>query len=222
MYSFGNREDCSSVDEPFYAYYLNKHPDIYHPGREEVLASQSKQLKEVLDKVIFANYATENVFFKSMAHHMDDTDWEFMKDLENILLIRKPKELIASFARVIENPTILDIALKLEYEILQYMVENDMNFTVLDSADILEDPEAYLSATCARIGIPFSESMLSWEAGERIEDGVWAKYWYANVHRSTGFANKKLSEHPFPDKLIPLLEEAQYYYDRISEHKLTL
>ena len=29
--------------------------------------------------------------------------------------------------------------------------------------------------------------MLSWETGGNPADGVWARYWYENVHRSTGF-----------------------------------
>ena len=219
MYSFGNRDDCSVVDEPFYAYYLKEHPDIYHPGREEVLESQSSNFTDVLNTVIYGSYPDPIVFFKNMAHHLDNSDWEFMKDMENLLLIRKPKELIASFARVIDDPTILDIAVKLEYEILQYLVKNDLSYRVLDSADLLSDPQNCLQDLCTNFGIPFSEKMLSWKAGERKEDGVWAKYWYANVHRSTGFAKKKLSDNDFPEHLYPLLEEAQYYYDKISEYK---
>ena len=40
MYAFRERPDTTVVDEPLYAAYLARHPDLDHPGRDEVLASQ--------------------------------------------------------------------------------------------------------------------------------------------------------------------------------------
>ena len=34
---------------------------------------------------------------------------------------------------------------------------------------------------------PYDDAMLSWPAGPKPEDGVWAEHWYASAHRSTGF-----------------------------------
>ena len=37
--------------------------------------------------------------------------------------------------------------------------------------------------------------MLSWDRGGIKEDGIWAKYWYENVHKSQGFKpNKKMDD----------------------------
>ena len=33
--------------------------------------------------------------------------------------------------------------------------------------------------------------MLNWDRGGIKEDGVWAKYWYENVHNSEGFLKNK-------------------------------
>ena len=220
MYSFGNRPDFSIVDEPFYAYYLHTHPEIEHPGRQETLKSQSKNYDEILEDVIFKNYDTPKVFFKNMAHHLDGADWQFMKKMQNILLIRQPRQLIASFARVIPNPTMLDIGLELEFKIMQFFIENEIPFVVIDSGDLREDPENYLRRLCHSLEIPFMDEMLSWEAGSREEDGVWAKYWYANVHKSTGWSKGPLSQHEFPEHLDGLLKEAEYYYDQLRKHKI--
>ncbi|MEZ4661620.1 MAG: hypothetical protein R2911_29060 [Caldilineaceae bacterium] len=43
--------------------------------------------------------------------------------------------------------------------------------------------------------------MLSWAPGPRPEDGSWAKYWYANVHKSSGFAPYVEKDEPFPERL---------------------
>ena len=47
--------------------------------------------------------------------------------------------------------------------------------------------------------IPFEKKMLKWEKGGRKEDGIWAKYWYNNIHNSTGFL-------PYTTKKIILTE----------------
>ena len=58
---------------------------------------------------------------------------------------------------------------------------------MIDSADILRDPRAALEALCGALGIGFDPAMLSWPTGPRPSDGVWARYWYDSVWRSTGF-----------------------------------
>ena len=78
------------------------------------------------------------------------------------------------------------------------------------------NPKKVLSELCEKIGIPFEESMLTWEAGARPEDGCWAKYWYKNVHRSTGFGIYKPKTAPFPNQLKALLEECQPYYEQLN------
>lgn len=220
MYSFGNREDCTVVDEPFYACYLDTHPDIDHPGRKDVLDSQSIDYNTVLKNVIFRDYNSEHVFFKNMAHHMEGTNWEYTQKLINILLIRNPRDLIASFARVISHPSLLDIGIKIEYDIMEYFISHDIPFVVIDSGDLRKNPTAYMQTLCSKIGIEFTDRMLKWKAGPRPEDGVWAPYWYANVHKSSGFSKEPLSAHEFPEHLNDLLDEAQDYYEKISVYKI--
>ena len=50
---------------------------------------------------------------------------------------------------------------------------------VIDAADFLRNPEAYLRWLCDYIGVDFTDRMLHWPAGPRDTDGVWAPYWYA-------------------------------------------
>ena len=220
MYSFGNRSDMSIVDEPFYAYYLHSHPQIDHPGKAETLASQSINVDEIMANIINGPYPTPHVFLKNMAHHMDGIDWSYIKELKNLFLIRNPRQLIASFAQVIENPTILDIGLELEWQIFEYCQSIGAESVVLDTNRILDNPRKVLISLCDRLEIPFSEEMLHWEAGPRAEDGVWAAYWYGNVHQSTGFKKQTTSSRPFPERLQPLLDKALDYYNRLLPYSL--
>jgi len=155
-----------------------------------------------------------------MAHHLDKVDWTFLLDMTNVFLIRSPRQLIASFAEVIPEPTMLDIGMALEYQIFNFLQEKNQNCVVLDSNEVLKDPKKVLTQLCESIGIPFDSDMLNWQAGPRAEDGVWAQYWYHNVHRSTSFSRQKTSDRDFPERLSPLLDKAQYYYDLLYTHSI--
>ena len=91
---------------------------------------------------------------------------------------------------------------------------------MIDSADIRKDPEGMLKKLCAAIDLPFDPAMLSWAAGPRKDDGIWAAHWYNAVHKSTGFAG---AEGPLPvltGRDSDLLENALPYYDKMAAHKI--
>ncbi len=58
---------------------------------------------------------------------------------------------------------------------------------VVDSADVLDNPEATLTSLCEALDIPFDRAMLSWAQGLRDTDGIWGSHWYDAVASSTGF-----------------------------------
>lgn len=216
MYSFAQRTDTKVIDEPFYAHYLVK-TGIDHPGREEIIASMSADFDEVIDQIQSLAAQHDIVFLKNMAHHHIGLAWNYMDEMQNVFLIRDPKQLIASFAQVITEPTLQDIGLKLEAELLQYLLEQGHNNPiVIDSNDILPDPEQGIQQLCQRLNIPFDASMLQWEQGPIKEDGAWAKYWYKNVHNSSGFVKQKTSERPLPDHCVALYQEALPYYNQLK------
>ncbi len=68
---------------------------------------------------------------------------------------------------------------------------------------------------CRRLGLPFDAAMLSWEPGPRPEVGVWARHWYRNLYRSTGFLPYRAKTAPFPEELQPLLLECRPHYERL-------
>jgi hypothetical protein len=94
---------------------------------------------------------------------------------------------------------------------------------VIDSADILRDPRAALEALCDALGIGFTEAMLSWPAGPRDTDGVWAPYWYDSVWRSTGFGPyRQPAEDDLPPELADLAAQCEPFYQQLAAHRLRL
>ncbi len=220
MYSFAQRNDTTVVDEPLYAHYLTSTPaDEYHPGAEEVIADQENDGQKVIEEVIFGEYDTPVVFFKHMTHHLVDLDWGFMKDTINVILTREPKEMLTSFIKQIPNPTLRDTGYPQHLELMEYLKSIGQTPLVIDSKEVLINPRKKLTDFCEYVGIPFDEAMLSWQAGARPEDGIWAKHWYHNVHNSIGFQPHQPKDEVVPEHIRELYNRCLEYYNRLVSRK---
>ena len=218
MYSFAQRGDTAVVDEPLYAYYLSSQ-QVEHPGKKEVLESQSHHAKTVIEEVLLADYGHPVLFIKNMAHHIVDMNLDFLSEMTNVFLVREPREMLTSFIKTIPNPTLKDTAYKRQFELFEYVTETKSDPpVVIDSKELLVDPKSVLNEACQQIGIPFDDSMLSWPAGHIPEDGVWAKHWYHNVHKSTGFKPYKPKDEEVPEEFSDLLDACNQYYNKLSPY----
>jgi len=219
MYSFRQREDTVVVDEPLYGHYL-KTTGADHPGAQEVMEVMEGDGERVVREVILGPCGRRVHFFKNMAHHLPGLDQDFLYRVTNVLLIRAPTEMLPSLAKQLPSPTMRDTGLREQAVILDSILARKEEPIVLDARELLLDPPGVLRRTCARLGIPFEETMLSWPAGPKPEDGVWAKYWYHNVHASTGFTPVGPREDPFPAHLKPLLKECLPIYERLRNYAI--
>ncbi len=192
MRSWENRPDCVVVDEPLYAHYLAV-TGIDHPGREEVVAAGDTDWRSVVRTLTAPLPGGVRVQYqKHMAHHLvdevDDRSW--VLGLSNVLLIRDPAEVIASYTRAREQVSPEDIGLLQQVRLHEELTAAGVPAPVVDAADFLEQPEVFLRELCRRHGLAFTDRMLHWPAGPRDTDGVWAPHWYAAVERSTGFERR--------------------------------
>ena len=220
MYSFRQRPDTLVVDEPLYGHYLST-SDAEHPGAAKVLETMDDDGERVVREVILGPCGRPILFFKNMAHHLPGLDPAFLDRITNVLLIRDPNEMLPSLARQLSAPTLRDTGLREQDVILDSILARGERPIVLDARDLLLDPPAVLQRACAALGIPFEDAMLSWPAGPKLEDGIWAEHWYHNVHASTGFAPYTPPENQFPTHLEPLLEECLPLYRRLEAYTIT-
>lgn len=220
MYAFAQMKGMQVLDEPFYGYYLkNADVKISHPAEREVIESMEVMLDTILARIEDLSQDS-NVFLKGMAHHYLMEQSEFILDWENVLLIRRPEKLILSFSKVIPNPSLDDIGLKKSAEIFRYLSENGKTPIVIDSDELLINPEAYLRKLCEKLNLSFTENMLHWEKGGNPEDGIWAEHWYKNLHNSDGFITRKRRNAVVPSHLESLLKEAMPYYEILKDKVL--
>jgi Sulfotransferase domain len=217
MRSFENRADTTVVDEPLYGYYL-AHTSAQHPGREEIIATMPTDWREVLAQLTSAPLpdGTSVYYQKHMTHHLlPEIDRAALAGLTHAFLIRDPRQLLASYARVRSRPVLADLGLQQQAEIFRAF-----GGPVIDSADILRDPLTALEALCDTLGIRFDPAMLSWPAGPRPSDGAWGPYWYDSVWRSTGFGAYRPQPADLPPELEPLAAACEQYYAELGAHRL--
>jgi hypothetical protein len=221
MRSFENRPDCAVVDEPFYAAYLAA-TGLEHPMRAAVLASQPQDWRAVATALLEAEPAA--VFYqKQMTHHMlPDFGLAWMAECRNAFLIRDPAAVLASYVRARAEVTLADIGVVRQHELFEREADRLGGAPpVVEGADILADPRGMLAPLCAALDIPFREEMLSWPAGPRPTDGVWAPAWYAAVERSTGFeARARADTPPLTEDLKRIADQARPHYEALARWKL--
>ena len=221
MYAFAQRSDTQVIDEPLYAHYLyNTDRAAAHPGTPEVMASMSTDGEQVIREVILGACEKPVLFMKHMAHHLISIDRHFLQQTLNVFLIRDPREMLPSLTKVIGKPTLADTGLKTQHDLLIDLRAVGQSPPILDARLLLKDPSGVLCRLCERLGLPFEAAMLSWKAGGNAADGVWAKHWYQNVHRSTGFAPYRPKSEPFPAELEDILGVCSVYYDVLRRDAL--
>jgi len=222
MRSWGNRPDTFVCDEPLYAHYL-KVTGADHPGADEVIAHQEPDWREAVAALVGDVPEGKPIYYqKHMAHHLlPDIGRDWLDHLTHTFLIRDPREMLLSLSKILSNPGADATGLPQQVEIFDWaLVKTGATPPVVDARDILENPRGMLGALCKALGVDFREEMLSWPPGRRVTDGVWAKYWYESVEKSTSFQPYRPREEPLPPELNPVLAECQAYYDKLYSQRL--
>jgi hypothetical protein len=221
MRAFGNRADTTVVDEPLYACYLQQ-TRAPHPGADEVIASQSTDWRVVAERLTGPIPGGHPVWYqKHMSHHLlDEIGRDWILALRNAFLIRSPAEMLASLARVLEQPALEDTGLPQQVALYDWLRGHGLEPPIVDARDVLRDPARMLAALCDRLGVAYSSAMLHWPPGPRETDGVWAKHWYASVSNSSGFTPWRPRDTELPEQVRGLLAPCERLYQRLYDERI--
>ena len=223
MRSWENRPDTVVVDEPLYAAYLAR-TGLDHPGRDDVLASQPTSFAAAVAELSAPLPEHASVHYaKHMAHHLDTaTDPSWTDAFRNVQLIRDPAEVVASYVRSRQACEPDDIGLLQQVWLMDHWDAVGLDVPVVDAADFLQHPEAHLRWLCEWLGIGFTAAMLSWPAGPRDSDGVWAPHWYDAVVRSTGFEPWRERDLTLDEHDTAVAETCLPSYELLHARRVTL
>jgi Sulfotransferase domain len=223
MRAWGNRADTAVIDEPFYAYYLER-TGKKHPGAAEIIAGGETDWQKIVASLRTEPIpSSKRIFFqKQMTHHLlPEVGREWIVDLTNCFLIRDPREVILSYIKKNPEPTLEDLGYVQQQKIFDFMREQISQVPpVVDAKDVLQNPERTLRLLCDTIGVEFDKAMLAWPPGLRDTDGIWAKYWYDDVARSTSFQPHKPKDGIVPDRLREIYSQCRECYERLYEYCL--
>jgi len=224
MRSFENRPDTFVSDEPFYAYYL-KETGIDHPYRENIILKGETCWKTVVKNITQDIPNKQTIWYqKHMAQHIPlNKAIRWIKELNNVLLIRHPKDVILSYIKKFKISDLSQLGYIQQIDIYNMMKENSaISPLILDARDLLFDTEGMLKELCSRLNIPYYKSMLSWPIGGRESDGIWGKHWYKNVEASGFFEDYKENDENFPVELEGILEDCMELYQQLYQHRIRI
>lgn len=168
------------------------------------------------------------VFVKDMPHHTDHL-WSdaFLDRITHSFLIRDPAKVLASLHRSYQKAGMEDgfepheISFGPQQDLFDTLKARGAAAPILDSDDMLEDPDGMVRVYCDAIGIPFIRDALSWEPGAR-DDVLWYdgndEIWHASLRDSDGLK-------PMPRKNVDpgdLPPNLSAHYDRFMKHYTVL
>ena len=220
MRSWSSRKDTFVTDEPFYAYYLKK-TNLKHPFYNEIISEYPSNYDEVVNYLISRIPKDKKIWYqKHMAHHIFDfNNIEWINNCENCILLRHPKEVISSFSKKNKLNSVEELGYPQQYEIIKHLKKINQPYVIIDSSELLKNPEKVLSNWCMKININFDKSMLRWERGNYISDGIWWKGWYDKVINTTGFQKYEEKEISIDKKYDSIYNESMKYYTYLIEDK---
>ncbi len=222
MRAWENRPDTSVIDEPFYGFYL-KTTGKDHPGAKEIIPQCEMDGGKIIATLTGSVPNGRRIFYqKQMTHHLLPlVDRHWLGAVSNCFLIRDPAEVMASYLKKDVDLALEDLGFVQQFEIFNYVRQQTGGIPpVIDAKDVLQNPERILRLLCQAIGVEFDAAMLSWPPGLRETDGVWAKYWYHEVARSTSFQPHKSKAVSLPEEFRGIHERCRECYEQLHIHRL--
>ena len=223
LYAFDNRGDFHCFDEPFYSRYLFNNQHLNHPLQNEVIASQPIITTEIFDNILSQSRPKTSLFVKNMAHHIEFEDFDYWKGWVHLILIRDPARVLMSYDKVISSPTLDDIGIKQLYGVANSLEKRGEKYYILDTDTFLTSPKHHMQTLCSVLDIPYLPEMNEWKAGPRVIDGIWAPFWYSNVHQSTGISQISATKtERVPTHLNDIYNESLTYYEKLKNMVISL
>ncbi|MEM7236416.1 MAG: sulfotransferase family protein [Pseudomonadota bacterium] len=226
------RGDLACFHEPFgMAWYQG--PDARAPRPAPTDRQRPDATFEKIWNDICEAAETRPVFVKDMPHHTDHMwDDRFLDRITHSFLIRDPAKVLASLHRSYQKAGMDDgfeaheISFGPQRALFDLLHEQGKTPPVLDSDDLLEDPDTMVRTYCEALDIPFIQEALSWEPGAR-DDVLWYdgndEIWHASLRDSDGLKpipRKHVDPRDLPSTLAGYYNGFMDHYSTLHAHRL--
>ena len=220
------RGDLECLHEPFgEAWYQGEHPlwQRYKPGEK---TTPGLTLESVWED-IKARAEKGPVFLKDFPHYINHMwDEEFLSNFTHAFLIRDPAKTITSIFKQWPDFDEGEVGFPEQralFDLLKAL--NGSAPPVLDSDDLLENPEIMTKAFCESVDIPFIKDALTWEAGGDPSEHSWwdGGSFHHNLAKSTGLKPQErryVEIEDAPDRVKQVHRRMKPHYDRLYDFRL--
>ncbi|MBC6477584.1 MAG: sulfotransferase domain-containing protein [Hormoscilla sp. GM7CHS1pb] len=227
--AFEQIDDCIIYDEPLYGCcfvnsftdydrlyyapdYLSRYPDTNYSSIVKKLTGDLPEGKSFS-------------FQKHMSNHLlPEFDKSWISQVKNFFLIRNPRETVLSYwqARTASGFAWEESESRVCWEEHYQLFKEIENITgekplVIDSGDLVKNPQKYLKVLCSKLGVKFSEKMLNWEH-KKTNILSWENTTFENfsekVINSTGILQESQEYiNNIPDILEPCINKCMPFYE---------
>ncbi len=220
------RGDMTCFHEPYgEAWYQGEQP-LWPRLTQDSLRTPGLTLDSVHRSLLEAAGAGP-VFIKDFPHYIDHI-WNeaFLSNFTHSFLIRDPAKTITSIHAKWPDFHEKEVGFAEQHQLFDVLTE--MNGTappVIDSDDLLEDPERLVKLWCDAVDIPFIAEALSWEPGARDEVSWWdGGSFHANLRNSDGLKPQPRTEYieieEAPKRVRDVHARAVKHYRHLHSHRI--
>jgi len=221
------RGDLDCLHEPFgEAWYQGEEPfwPRFQPGDK---TTPGLTLESVWDD-IRARADKGPVFIKDFPHYINHMwDEALLANFTHAFLIRDPALTITSMYAKWPDFDAAEVGFPEQRALFDLLTAlNGTPPPVIDSSDLLENPQQIVKAFCEAVGIPFLEDALSWEPGADTSQYSWwdGGSFHANLKNSTGLTPQKrkyVEIAEAPARVRHVHRRMKPHYDRLHRHRIT-
>lgn len=140
-----------------------------------------------------------------------------------MILARDPRYVLSSYCKVqgTKDLTVSAIGYNYQLKLLRRLAEEGVDVPVISSDQLCSQPEWTLRTLCDRLEIEWDPAMLSWPAGPKECDGIWASTWYSSTHKTTGFSKQVQNKNTIlPTEAHPVLDRCSEMYEELLDNQL--
>ena len=166
------------------------------------------------------------VFSKDFPHYIEHmwTD-DFLAHFNHSFLIRDPAKVATSMFKNWPDFVLKEIAFIEQRKLFDRLCDTLGEAPpVIDSDDLLENPQGIVNAYCDSVGIPYIEEALSWKPGDRDEVSWYdGGSWHANLRDSDGLKpqpRRYIDISEAPDRVKEIYEEVLPHYEHLYSHRI--
>ena len=171
--------------------------------------------------------ADHPVFLKDFPHYINHM-WTpgFLGHFTHAFLIRDPAKTITSMYSKWPDFDELEVGFPEQRALFDLLSAlNGSPPAVIDSDDLLEDPEGMVAAFCDAVEIPFVPHALTWEPGADTRAYSWwdGGSFHANLKASTGLKPQKrryVDIADAPERVRRVHRRMKPHYDHLYQHRL--